>query len=78
MLLQANFNGQGSGANSLGIDHVSDEVVLGRSVDVCTLGGDGLLTPCATSRRTCSIGIEPGAPSVGSKFAPDARRRLSD
>ena len=31
LLLQANFNGQGTGVNSLGIDHVSDEVVLGRS-----------------------------------------------
>ncbi len=45
LLLQANFNGQGTGANSLGIDHVSDEVVLGRAVDVSTLGADGLSTP---------------------------------
>ena len=36
LLLQANFNGQGTGANSLAIDHVSNEVVLGRKVDVTT------------------------------------------
>ena len=45
LLLQANFNGQGTGANSLAIDHVSGEVVLGRTVDVTTLGHDGLLQP---------------------------------
>ena len=45
LLLQANFNGQGTGANSIGIDHVSGEVVLGRTVDVSTLGPDGLLKP---------------------------------
>jgi hypothetical protein len=45
LLLQANFNGQGTGANSLAIDHVSNEVVLGRRVDVSTLGPDGLLKP---------------------------------
>ena len=56
LLLQANFNGQGTGANSLGIDHVSGEVVLGRTVDVSTLGPDGLLHRCAISPATCSIG----------------------
>ena len=45
LLLQANFNGQGTGANSLSIDHVSNEVVLGRTVDVTTLGPDGLVKP---------------------------------
>jgi len=45
LLLQANFNGQGTGANSLAIDHVSGEVVLGRTVDVTTLGPDGLVKP---------------------------------
>lgn len=43
LLLQANFNGQGTGASSLGLDHVSGEVVLGRSVDVSSLGSDGLV-----------------------------------
>ena len=42
LLLQANFNGQGTGSCSLGLDHVSDEVVLGRKVDVTTLGEAGL------------------------------------
>lgn len=42
LLLQANFNGQGTGACSLGLDHVTGEVVLGRSVDVTTLGEAGL------------------------------------
>ena len=45
LLLQANFNGQGTGPNSLALDHVSGEVVLGRTVDVSTLGPDGLLQP---------------------------------
>ena len=42
LLLQANFNGQGTGACSLGLDHVSGEVVLGLRVDVTTLGEAGL------------------------------------
>jgi hypothetical protein len=42
LLLQANFNGQGTGSCNLGLDHVSDEVVLGRQVDVTTLGEAGL------------------------------------
>lgn len=42
LLLQANFNGQGTGPCSLGLDHVSGEVVLGRGVDVTTLGEAGL------------------------------------
>ena len=41
-LLHANFNGQGVGASSLGIDHESGEVVLGQSVNVAQLGDDGL------------------------------------
>jgi hypothetical protein len=42
LLLQANFNGQGTGPCSLGLDHVSGEVVLGLRVDVTTLGETGL------------------------------------
>jgi len=41
-LLQANFNGQGTGDASLGLDHVSDAVVLGRTVRTDELGHDGL------------------------------------
>lgn len=43
LLLQANFNGQGTSVSSLGLDHVSGDVVLGRSVDVSTLGSEGLV-----------------------------------
>lgn len=42
LLLQANFNGQGTGDASLGLDHVSDAVVLGRTVWMDELGHDGL------------------------------------
>jgi len=42
LLLQANFNGQGTGPCSLGLDHVSGEVVLGLRMDVTTLGETGL------------------------------------
>ena len=42
LLLQANFNGQGTGEASLGLDHVSDAVVLGRAVRMDELGHDGL------------------------------------
>jgi hypothetical protein len=42
VLLQANFQGQGTGAASLGLDHVSDEVVLGCEVAVDELGPRGL------------------------------------
>jgi len=42
LLLEANFNGQGTGAAALGIDHVTSEIVLGRSVDVSVLGPGGL------------------------------------
>lgn len=41
-LLQANFNGQGVGDASLGMDHVSQEVVLTQSVGVAALGESGL------------------------------------
>lgn len=41
-LLYANFNGQGTGVNSLALDHLSDEVILTRAVDVKNLGSEGL------------------------------------
>lgn len=41
-LLHANFNGQGVGNASLGMDHVSNEVVLGQTVDVAAIGAAGL------------------------------------
>lgn len=42
VLLQANFQGQATGDASLGLDHVSDEVVLGCGVKVDELGPRGL------------------------------------
>jgi hypothetical protein len=42
LLLQANFNGQGVGDASLGMDHVSQEIVLTQSVAVGGLGDQGL------------------------------------
>ena len=42
VLLQANFQGQGTGQASLGLDHVSDEVVLGWGLKVDELGPRGL------------------------------------
>lgn len=39
LLLQANFNGQGVGDASLGMDHVSQEIVLTQSVAVGALDG---------------------------------------
>lgn len=38
VLLQANFQGQGTGDAALGLDHISDEVVLGCGVKVDELG----------------------------------------
>jgi hypothetical protein len=42
LLLQANFNGQGVGDASLGMDHVSQEIVLTQSVAVGAFGNQGL------------------------------------
>lgn len=42
LLLQANYNGQGVGEASLGMDHVSLEVFLTQSVDAAALGHEGL------------------------------------
>lgn len=42
VLLQANFQGQGTGDAALSLDHVSDEVVLGCGVKVDELGPRGL------------------------------------
>ncbi len=42
LLLEANFNGQGTGACALAVDGFTGDVVLGRGVDVGTLGHEGL------------------------------------
>lgn len=44
LLLQANYNGQGTGGAALGIDPVGGDVVLGRVVDVSGFGPDDLET----------------------------------
>ena len=79
LLLQANFNGQGTGANSLGIDHVSDEVVLGRTVDVIHAGPR---RPAATGARVrplpALLAPQPAAPGIASVLAGAGRRRPHD
>jgi hypothetical protein len=42
VLLIANFNGQGVGTARLGMDHISEEIVLGRTIDVTRLPETGL------------------------------------